>query len=185
MGRYEDAENVRAMLGQLGQDVAKQLGEGWTSEPMHNNGFTLSGPDGVQVWVGRPDGAMVTIHGIYPGRYRPAGAKEINVNALRGPVAVAKEIRRRLLPTYLPLLAEAQSQQRSWEEAEAKRQETMASLVEAWPGARIVGDHVYATIHGHYLKLRVQYGGDIAIDGTLPAHLVFEMLAAATVQVTA
>ncbi len=104
--------------------VCALLGEGWSVGPVKEavvgdslpNHVDLNGPDGAQLSMSAGyayDGDNGTITGYLNDRlngyqfwYQPHGVSRpsIGVNIGRGAKAVANEIKRRILPDYLPLL---------------------------------------------------------------------------------
>lgn len=188
MGWYEQAAELRKELPALGAAVAEQLGEGWSSEFLYDNGCELTGPDGARLWMipGHHDASKVQIIGTFPhGVHMRESQPSINVAVSRGAVAITKEITRRLLPEYLPLQATALERQRAEQQREAAQQATIERIVNAWPGSTVHGDTVYARVRGDYLKFRVTYAGrSVEIQGSFDVDLALAMLTLAGQPVT-
>lgn len=105
----------RDLAHTLARAVAPLLGDEWRHVPPRDGDTTyptafIAGPEGrelafhVKSWGA--DAGKVSIHGNYPtrdadGDYVSAEKlTEISVNSTRGSVAIAQEIKRRLLPAY-------------------------------------------------------------------------------------
>lgn len=94
----------------LGRQVVAHMEPGWSAGTVDEwFGAGLHGPDNALVWLSKPSSKPGYVHasGNFPEtrktlRTRPS----VNVRADRGPAVIAREITRRLLPAYLPLLAE-------------------------------------------------------------------------------
>ncbi len=117
-------------LSIIAPEVAKLLGEGWS---VHEkiavvgdglpNYVELKGPDGAEVSISagssfdKTSGISCHFNDYHEGVkfwYLPwkTTRPSINVNLTRGAKAVAGEIKRRLLPDYLPLLAQCEAARR-------------------------------------------------------------------------
>lgn len=129
-----------AMLA-LAHELARRLGAGWSGAPdryEHGGSASLLGSDGAEVgleqdrWPPSGRGRLV-VAGRYPRSkdcrvYGPTGAERarITVAVDRAPEAIAREIARRFLPTYLQGLRETLAAIRDHEDElhEAKRAAT-------------------------------------------------------------
>lgn len=100
-------------LREIAHQVAEHL-PGFTARP-YGNGAYLEGAEHCRLWISQEwnQRNRVTISGCYPHGFHPYfsegsrfGAKEprITVRSDRGGEAIAKEIKRRLLPKYLQIL---------------------------------------------------------------------------------
>jgi hypothetical protein len=120
--------NSQVDLVQLTQDIAKELGTDWTFKPLDEPYPTqyLKGPNEAELAIrietyGSRKG-RVEVHGnFHIGRNREfvdvrewnhstserCKLPEISISGNRGAAAIAKEIKRRFLPEYLPLLQKA------------------------------------------------------------------------------
>lgn len=114
--REDRLDALRKSLPALGRDVALALGKGWSVSQAESWRVDLSGPNGLILSIhaehGLPD--HVVIYGVFPRSVADSGAYvgnikrgEIKVRADRGAATIAKEIMRRLMPVYVPALAEA------------------------------------------------------------------------------
>jgi len=167
-------------LIQLTKDVAFFLNEGettpaWTFKPMDEPYPTqyISGPNEAELSIrietyGSRKG-RVEVHGnFHIGRNREfidvrewngserAKLPEISVSGERGAQAIAKEIKRRFLPAYLPLLAKAIARRDEANTYEDKTRANLAMLAEI-VGARLPEDHGRTTTYFT--------GGDIQVSG--------------------
>ena len=124
---------TRVDLTTLGADVAAALGPGWqavvTNDREPPTWVHLEGPDGAAVSmhvVTYPRPPRLSISGVFPrdpqggGDFGPSGygtdqRVTIRVATGRPAAAIAGEIRRRLLPTYLPQHAKACERQAATE----------------------------------------------------------------------
>lgn len=70
----------------------------------------------------------VVVRGEYPQQYGYECVAEITVALSRGPEALVKEIKRRLLPEYLPSYARAVERQKAAEEYQAKQDAALLEL---------------------------------------------------------
>jgi hypothetical protein len=96
----------------IGDEASRELGPGWTVCPAPNPaGVYLRHDDGRQlfVWQDHRDrsAGRLRVQGSYPGGWHcsPNDPPVITVRASRGGVALAGEIRRRMLPEYEAALA--------------------------------------------------------------------------------
>jgi hypothetical protein len=142
-------------LVQLTKDIAKELGDAWTFKPLDEPYPTqyIQGLNGAELAVrietyGSRKG-RVEIHGnFHIGRNREfvdvrewshstserCKLPEISVAGNRGAASVAKEIKRRFLPEYLPLLQKAIEKRdaaTSWEDKTRANLVTLAAIVNA------------------------------------------------------
>jgi hypothetical protein len=145
-------------LFEFAQQVASYL-DGWQlldPQPF-NHAACLGGPDGAGLTVGVNgfddfcQDARVEISGRWPEAaiinqstttFYPRGeSASIKAAMKRGPKAVAGDIKRRLLPKYLPLYAEMKERREHYLAREAKRRKRLEQLAEASGGelGRVVG----------------------------------------------
>jgi hypothetical protein len=144
-------------LVQLTQDIAKELGTDWTFKPLDEPYPTqyLKGPNEAELAIrietyGSRKG-RVEVHGnFHIGRNREfidvrewnhgtserCKLPEISVSGTRGAEAIAKEIKRRFLPEYLPLLQKAIDKRDAANSYEDKTRANLTAL------ATIVNAHV-------------------------------------------
>lgn len=146
----------------LAEDIAKALSEDWTVKPSDasEGGWRVrmvrSTGGTVAVWRDRDHPDKVTLDGQFPDppngvRYSDVqhlapkhDAHRIRVNPSRGPVVIAREIERRLLPDYLPALAtwEAHMQQKAAAfEAQQKMLRILADILNTKPRKGSRNDH--------------------------------------------
>lgn len=134
----------------LANEIALQLGNPWKADRDVATFYArIIGPSGAKLHI-RRDKAKARVTGVYPGElpygYRHDGAygtekpPYIGVSESRGAAIIAKEIRRRFLPKYLPLLTLCKEKRVADEVYEKKKAETKEALVAAFNG-KIVFDH--------------------------------------------
>ncbi len=128
----------------------------------HLDGFRVQADDeiGHAVWLGHPDGrrlflrrlwnnqGRVEISGHYPHSdyyFQPDERIKITVAVAREPAAIAKEITRRLLPSYVEVLAKVQSHIAKRAADDTRRAETAARLAKLIPGASVHDDSHHST----------------------------------------
>ena len=91
----------------LGNRVARELGEGWTATTDSGRyGFTLVN-DGRRIYAQDMPGGRLRIAGQYPATLYGLAPLKITVAADRSPAAIAADIRRRFLPAYEARYAKA------------------------------------------------------------------------------
>lgn len=101
---------------QLAGFIADELGDAWridTSDDFAGHRSTyLDGPDGARLSISLDwrNADRVKVYGVYP-RHEKYGVEhhEIGVGRDRGPAVIAREITRRLLPTYLAELTDVRN----------------------------------------------------------------------------
>jgi hypothetical protein len=134
----------------LAARVAVALGDGWTAlrfgdPPFGNPGAALlQHADGRELFMLEltypfSQRGRVEISGVYPERYWPRSTCEIRVAPTRPAAAIAGDIRRRLLPRYEPLLAEARRKVAALNADKAERERVAAAIMAAVPGT-VVGN---------------------------------------------
>jgi hypothetical protein len=147
-------EHNRAMLA-LARQVAPMLGAGWTPGTVDEwFGAALNGPDGAQIWLSMPQTreGYVAATGSYPASRMTlrSSAPSANVRADRGAAAVAKAITSRVLPVYLPVLAEVTEYNAKAEHDAGQRQVLLGKMAAMFPGS-------------HIRELR--FGNDVVLGG--------------------
>ena len=110
-----DPTAFAALVGKL----LEELEEGtWELAESHYGRYYLRRPDlaGSYLAVALEKG-RVAIYGLFPDarEVRVGDAPKITVNPKRGPVVIAREVERRLLPRYVALLADATKRQQAHE----------------------------------------------------------------------
>jgi hypothetical protein len=131
--RDEEERSERITLHDLVGPLAQLLGAGWSveapreDEPSLPSYYTLHGPDGAELGLsGGTWGSKgkITITAHFNDRkdgvtfwYLPYKVERpsISVTGTRGALVVAKEIARRLLPDYMPLLISCNEARARWE----------------------------------------------------------------------
>ncbi len=159
--------------------------ERWTG----HRGAHLDGPGGARLTIGAHgyrNADRLEIAGSYPqvpGQRLPYGTKHhtITVSRDRGPAAIARDVRRRLLPPYAETLAEVCKSQAQDTTAQEAR-DTLADRLGGTVPSHARGDsstEIYlslpAGLHG---RARVNYRGDSASLelGDVPADLAIRVL---------
>lgn len=114
-------QDTEAELRRLAPAIARALGAGWCAREKHTRYQELAGPDGLLVWLAatHPDArkGRVVVRGSLPLRTRHGqilldhgiSNPQITVAIARGADAVAREIKRRLLPGYKRAVSKAQA----------------------------------------------------------------------------
>ncbi|MFF5264562.1 hypothetical protein ACFY4C_37035 [Actinomadura viridis] len=115
-------------LAQLTTEIAKHLGGDWTLLPSSPdvNDRELLRDDGARLRIRFTDirsRASLTALGIFPGAIRDQPHPQVQIRAAtaRGPRAIASDINRRLLPSYLPALDRVRRFQAKQDAAAARR----------------------------------------------------------------
>lgn len=160
----------RALLAATAESVAEAL-EGFSVDTSWDNSWNvpLNGPNGARIFLSL-DRGRVEVGGAYPdGYYQALGSQErheITVALSRGPVTIAREIVRRLLPGYLATLAEVQEKMRLDQEAKDMRQVAAERLAEVLsiPGVHLRDGELswFSDTPAGYGSARVNYGGGTA-----------------------
>lgn len=132
-------------LTELAQNIASHLGEDWTAlaaDPPHGWRDLLH-TDGPQLrlrFTGHRSSAGLLILGLFPGNVRDHGGeprRSISAATARGPRAIAADIRRRLLPDYLPAWERVRSFQREQASAATARRALADRILLHLPTARV------------------------------------------------
>lgn len=175
--------------------VAAALGGGWAAEPVHERGASLRHPDGRALFLFAPDypwskRGRVRVSGVYPQHqaWRRERA-EVTVGMGRDPGAVARDLRRRLLPAYEAELAVAVAAEAGRVRDAAGVERVAAAVLAAVPGSREVAVGVpegeaRLDLRGHGYRHDVRVRS--SVDGTevdmdlrgVPAADAVRMLAA-------
>lgn len=136
--------------------VATELGDGWTVDTTWPNGHSarLTGPDGAAIIVRAPQRVYgtaaenverVELSSHYPDGWTklPGNVEQysITVKRDRGPDVIAREVTKRLLPDYLPELAEVQSRIAREKQAASSLADTIAELEKLAPGGYAMHDN--------------------------------------------
>jgi hypothetical protein len=181
-------------MHQLAHHVADHLGNGWQVDPDHAaHDAYLTRPDGGYLHLhaipGQP--ARIGVMDTYPPsdyHHRADERPHITVRADRGPAILAREITRRLLPTYENALAAVHAHLAKQASDTTTRIAVAARLAAHLPGADIQHDdrHHRALIHW-YSGNRDTGRGRIELDQDatttsltlydIPTHLAEQMLA--------
>jgi hypothetical protein len=183
-----------AAVRQRAPQIAAALGPDWTVNASTDTpGAHIAHPDGRRLFLRVPWNApgRLAISGVYPpvdSVYgRDADPVQITVGLTRPAEAVAREITRRLLPAYEPLLAHAVAQTQRRDGEQAQRGRAAEQLCQALPGTRLL-----TVDRHHYPKLALslhsrpgswQGRGEVYPGGTvhltlhgLPADLAVALL---------
>jgi hypothetical protein len=184
----------RDRIRQIGGFLATALGEGWGPDTSPfwkdaTHATRIVGPDGATLFLrlgsenSNRRGRLI-ISGAYPeGSSALYGVEyhEITVDATKSPDVIARDINRRLLPSYLPELATVTARLQDQKTAEASRAEATRRLG-ALPGVsafRQDTSKAYVDLRGVHGDVSVNHDGDSA-DVTLrrvPLDLVEAFLA--------
>jgi hypothetical protein len=173
--------NVWEQLQAMAQGVAAVMG--YTVKPRsesNHGGFAeIVRPDGrgfsLNCAGGLAPRGKIHISGSFPDRidgrqaWRPASGvsyPSINVAADKPAATVAKEIERRLMPDYLPLLAECREHIARWSKVAEETARTAAQLAEGVGGTVDSRDSSFAHVKvpGVYIKVAVT-GSRVRFDG--------------------
>ena len=129
-----DPKNEHPDMLELAQRIAEHL-PGWTAVPEDGRWMAyLTHPDGPKLAL-RHDKGRLNVMGTWPFShgehfYPRDKSADISCALSRGPLAIAKDIERRLLPEYLPLWAEQDSRRRDVEKSNQKAEALMCRLEE-------------------------------------------------------
>lgn len=136
-----------ARMRNLAREIAPLLGDGWAYDATRED-FTwaafIDGPNGERLQLAAPmydAPGKVTIHANLPDgsrdvlRYDENGRHEIGVSESRGAQVIAREITRRLLPSYLEQLADVQARISRKNHAAEVRADVVANLARAFRGS--------------------------------------------------
>lgn len=184
-----DYDAGKRLSKKVAEGVAPLLGDGWTfkDDPNHWGG-TVLGPDGADLFF-RMDGKRLQISGSYPhGTHQKVWGYEhhsITVSPDRSDEAIAKDIQRRLLPKYLPELANVLERLRLHDEganAQAEVAKDLARVLGTTPGVGEVS--IYRSEHGIYGRARILHGGNavnLDLNGLTPeqAHQILTIITTA------
>jgi hypothetical protein len=111
----------------IARAVAAELGDAWSLGDEIGWGFQMNGPGGQRLHIASEKGGRAEIHGVYPSptAYYFDGEqhRSIGVSLSRGPEAIAREIRRRVMPDYVATLAKVKAADERHREAYEARQE--------------------------------------------------------------
>lgn len=161
----------------LAGKIALQLGNPWkVDEDIATFYARIVEPSGGKLRIQRvqQDKSRIRVTGVYPGElpygYRHDGAygtekpPYITVSIDRGMTVIAKEIRRRFLPKYLPLLTLCKENQAAEEAHKKKKAETKEMLVTAFDG-KIIFDHsIHFRVASCYGVIEVNSSIDVKLE---------------------
>ena len=159
-------ETTRAIASHLGWEWT--LDEDWLAD---NCMARLNGPDGAAIHLRSstyeytPDnGTRLEISGSFPhskyGSHAPCNALSITVSAAKSPMTIANDIRKRFLPFYLPLYAEALERKQNYEEGEQLQAAVTQQLADLMGGSVGRDGRVFRPSHlDGYGHIEVQHGG--------------------------
>lgn len=137
--RARKAAEIRDLSRRIAEALRISTGDPWSSTPpaddehgIHYEHATISGPEAQRLHIRRGHPAnRLEIYGDFADArdYRARGeSHEITVSAERRPVDIAKDIARRLLPSYAASLAKARAAQAAWEAKKARQDALAAEL---------------------------------------------------------
>lgn len=167
----DQADKLRAELPTLAAQIARELGSGWSVDTPNEWNVRLIGPNREHLPMHVPwnSKGQVRISGSYPiGITTLYGVSlpGIGVSASRGAKAIAKEITRRLLPEYAPVLVEILRRHHERELSQFRQRDVAASIAARFPALRWSREgfdfHLY-DMDGVSLSLNVREGGSISI----------------------
>jgi hypothetical protein len=145
----------------LGPPVADALGEGWTVDagwdPVGCGGVMIDGPAGARLhfYESWKQPGKVRAEGCYPQTDARHGRPGVYVTASRGVAVIAREIRGRLLPGYLPDLARVLAHNAGETFEQGQRQVVADKVAGLFPGAH----HRAEGYHGGYLNTVIHAPG--------------------------
>ena len=125
-------------IAALAVDVARWLGPGWARELDDDYAGThvVSGPVRLYICSARTAG-QVAISGSLPDTTLRVDRPHINVSLARGAKAIAKEVRRRLLPRHLAALERVLAYDAEQAHDHGARQVTLAKIAAMFPGSHV------------------------------------------------
>jgi hypothetical protein len=196
MNATNETANTWAQLQTMAAGVAAAMGYTVKPRPESNHGgyAEIVGPDGrgfsLNTAIGLADRGKVHISGSFPdrldgrqiwtvgyGKTRPS----INVSLSKSPAAVAKEIERRLMADYLPLLDECKKTLAQWTARRDSTAEVSAKLAKSIGGKVRTSDNPTADaridVPGVYVEVSVS-GDRVRFDRlTVGADVAAQILA--------
>lgn len=131
---------------ELARGVAAELGPDWraTVEPGQEDwpGVYLVGPDQAKLYLRGVwnDAGRLQVSGGYPQNHGRPQVYSITVARTRGATVIAREITRRLLPSYLKTLAEVIADIERDRQAAERRAYNAGELAKLIPGATVRDD---------------------------------------------
>ncbi len=166
----ELAESVAAELTKAGHPFTVDTDSNYL---MWDHGRPLIGEGGAGLFLRRetyPTSAVgkVTVTGCFPrnSAYPSPDRGDASVTIARGPAVIAREIVRRLLPTYLPELERVRADINKDERAAAARAKLAAQLADILPGGSVgisFADRAARSTNvsvADFGSFRVNYGAD-------------------------
>ncbi|MBA3470282.1 MAG: hypothetical protein H0T53_11640 [Herpetosiphonaceae bacterium] len=136
--RTRKAAEIRDLSRRVAEALRISTGDQWSYTPhaaadhsMYEHAM-ISGPDAQRLHIrrGHPTNRL-QIYGDFAAArdYRARGERhEITVSAERRPADIARDIARRLLPSYVTSLAKARAAQAAWEAKQARQEALAAEL---------------------------------------------------------
>ncbi len=156
-----------AELQTITKEVADHLGKPWKYKPAGEHPWSGGIVDGEAKIILASGGGRIIVRGAYPyNGYLGRGQETptITVAISRGAKVLAKEIRRRFIPRYLPLFDEAVAMRRQHNdrlEKEYATREAIAAEVNSKPA---VNGKVFFTGPGRSRGEAEVYGGSVKIE---------------------
>ncbi len=125
-------ETKKAELIRIASGIAAALGPEWSRREEDTESdwrAYLDGPDDMHLFLSNTWAGQGKLHisGVFPQNTYHENVK-INVNLMRSPEAIAKDITRRLLPGYRAELAKGLKQEQEQKEHDAGKQRTIREL---------------------------------------------------------
>ncbi|MEU7863466.1 hypothetical protein [Nonomuraea sp. NPDC049141] len=167
---------------EIAENIAREMG-GWEARREFDTGPYIIQKDDQSFYLnfgGWKNEGKVSISARYPERARELYRVEhpvIKVSYSRGAATIAKEINRRLMPSYLTALADVQQRLKEMETAESRQESIAFALADALGVSRPNREkysrssqiEVRTGWHGDYSKklraeFEVMYGGDVKIE---------------------
>jgi hypothetical protein len=151
----------------LAEATALHLGKPWEyQKPPHDCGWIGRIVNGKAEIHLRRNVDRVTVRGRYPGDNLPWSTKPLKITVAwhRGADALAKEIRRRFLPTYLVLYGQSQKAQREDEARLKQEDETKAKLLDSLSGTLHRGRAIHFSGPGDSRGTAEVSGGSVRFE---------------------
>jgi hypothetical protein len=178
-------------LRRITDEIARALGEGWAHDAKHDfeqiRFANHTDGHGISVqWVRNAAHRRLAIGGRYPelphGEVVRGRRPHIEVAWGRGPAAIAGDIRRRLLPAYLPDYERHVERRRMLVAEEEARNELAAQLARELPGGRVVTGRTDVTVYGNDGARLRMFGAAAGVEMELHVPAALAALIVATIR---
>jgi len=166
----EEQQTEQKILSTLARGVAQELGAGWAYNPSEFDTHVshyVTGPNHQKIGLhlvwnhkDRVSVGGVLENGLHNFKRYNDNLPDITVAWARGPVVVANEIRRRVLPAYVEVLGRAMESKQASEQRERQTQDNcdqLAALLAAKGYCRVSKEKDFIGIDEGDIKIRHDY----------------------------